>query len=255
MLTCSKCGAIRRRDAQPAHYESDRYDSTLLRHLYSRYRAAFERKRIHYGPLLAPNAEVLEVGSHVGAFLETAESWGWKPTGLDIGWETSAFARHQGARVKRIALADYSPKLKRPDAVFVWNCFEQLEDPQQTLGEARRMLTRHGLVVLRVPNGEFYRRHIAGGRRALQALGYNNMLGFPYLNGYSMHSLERLLRSANFEVIATFATSVLTPPYPEMNGRLTKEWRILRSDAEHTLATDSPWIEVVGRACSSGRNA
>jgi len=55
-----------RNEEQRAQYESDRYDSALMQHLYPRYRDAFDRKRDHFRPLLTPGAEVLEVGSHLG---------------------------------------------------------------------------------------------------------------------------------------------------------------------------------------------
>jgi SAM-dependent methyltransferase len=248
VMACKGCGTLHRADEPTATYESDRYDSALLRHLYPRYLQAFERKRKHYQPLLRPHAEVLEVGSHTGAFLQSAETWGWKPTGLDIGTETSKFAQRQGAAVKRLPLAEYTPRLQLFDAVFIWNCFEQLDDPRRCLSEAQRLLNRHGLVVLRVPNGDFYSQHVATDQRWFPSLGYNNLLGFPYLIGYSLGSLERLLRSSDFEPIATFATNLLTPPYPEMSARVREEWRSLEIEAEHTAPTASPWIEVVARA-------
>ena len=251
VTACTNCGTLHRRGERPATYESDRYDGALLRHLYPRYLQAFERKRTRYQSLLRAHAEVLEIGSHVGAFLESAETWGWRPIGLDIGVETSEFAQRQGATVKRLALADYTPCLRSFDAVFIWNCFEQLDDPRRSLREAQRLLSRHGLVVLRVPNAEYYCQHIARNKRWLPSLGYNNLLGFPYLNGYSLDSLERLLRSANFEPIATFATNLLTPPYPDMGARMSEEWKNLETEAECAPPRASPWIEVAARACSS----
>jgi hypothetical protein len=221
-----------------------------MQHLYPRYREAFERKRDHFQPLLPPGAEVLEVGSHLGAFLESAETWGWKPIGLDIGRDTSAFARRQGGLVKQVSLDDYSPA-GRPDAIFIWNCFEQFEDPWQTMIRTRSMLSRHGLVVIRVPNAEFYRRPVIGASKWLRALSYNNLLGFPYLNGYTLKGLKRLLGSTGFETIAAFATSLLTPPYPEVNRNLHREWYQTRLETEDRGAAGGPWIEIVGRAVTS----
>lgn len=249
VLACATCGLLRRADPQPASYENDCYDRALLQHLYPRYLDAFKRKRSAYEPLLQPHAEVLEIGSHIGAFLEAAETWGWRPTGLDIGAETSEFARGQGARVKRVALPDYSNKRQPLDAIFIWNCFEQLEDPRENLGAARRLLGRHGLVVLRVPNGEFYRKHIEkAGRRWLPPFGYNNLLAFPYLHGFNLGSLKLLLRSAGFEPVAAFGASVLTPPYPDLSPSLRVEWTRIEKRAQQAPPEDSPWIEVVGRA-------
>jgi hypothetical protein len=249
IVACAVCGTLRRKEQYAAQYDLDRYDSTLMEHLYPRYRDAFARKRDHFQPLLRPAAEVLEVGSHLGAFLEVAETWGWKPTGLDIGRETSAFARRQGGSVKRVSLDGYSPA-GRLDAIFIWNCFEQLENPWDTLRYARNLLSRHGIVVLRVPNAEFYRHPVHRPAQWFRALSYNNLLGFPYLNGYSLDALTRLLEFTGFEVVASFATSLVTPPYPEIGPEVRKEWYRVRTETEHDGAASGPWIEIVGRAVS-----
>jgi len=250
IVACALCGTIQRNEDQPAHYESDRYDPALLTHLYPRYRDAFAQKRDHFQPLLRPGAEVVELGSHLGAFLEIAETWGWKPRGLDVGYETNAFARRQGGSVRQASLDDYSSS-SRPDAVFIWNCFEQLDDPWATLTRTRGLLARHGVVVLRVPNAEFYRQPTGGSFQRLRALGYNNLFGFPYLNGYNLEALKRLLTSTGFETIATFATNLLTPPYPELDGSLRTEWSQIRVATVQRGAANSPWIEIVGRSVLS----
>src|SRR4051812_12223768 len=92
LLRCETCGTLLREEADEAHYQDDVYDPVLMQHLYPRYVSAFRLKQPVYGGLLREHAEVVEVGSHLGAFLQTAEEWGWRPTGLDIGASTSAFA-------------------------------------------------------------------------------------------------------------------------------------------------------------------
>jgi hypothetical protein len=238
LLRCRCCGLLSRDEGKRAHYQDDRYDPALMKHLYPRYVRAFARKRELYRPLLRNNAEVVEVGSHLGAFLQTAEEWGWRPTGLDIGAATSEFARRQGGMVKRVSLEDYSPRLRRPEAIFIWNCFEQLEDPAEVLGRARSMLARHGVLVVRVPNAEFYVR--ARERRGTrQLLGYNNLLGFPYRFGYSRSSLERVLARAGFTPVSLYESGLLTPPYPDFSRRIRQEWKTVRECGA--------WIEVVCR--------
>ena len=252
LLTCPACGLLLRDERAAAHYEDDLYDSVLMRHLYPRYLGAFRDKKRQYQPMLRPGAEVLEVGSHLGAFLQTAEEWGWRPVGLDIGDSTSAFARRQGLTVKRFAIEDYSPRLTKPEAIFVWNCFEQIEDPSAALRQSHQLLRPHGLLVVRVPNADFYReqRRQLGKRssgRALKLLAYNNLLGFPYLHGYTPASLDRLLRTNHFEPVRAHNSSLLTPPYPEMAPRIREEWREARSEGERSLAVNGPWIEFVCR--------
>jgi 2-polyprenyl-3-methyl-5-hydroxy-6-metoxy-1,4-benzoquinol methylase len=238
LLRCSCCGLLSRDEETRAHYEDDLYDPALMRHLYPRYVRAFEQKRALYRPLLRANAEVIEVGSHLGAFLQTAEEWGWRPTGLDIGAATSEFARREGGTVKRVSLEDYSPRFRRPEAIFIWNCFEQVEDPGALLRRARAMLNRNGLLVVRVPNAAFYlrEREQRAGRRVL---GYNNLLGFPYRFGYSRASLERVMAHSGFTPISVYDTGLLTPPYPDLSGRIRREWMSVRDRGA--------WIEMVCR--------
>src|SRR5205823_868530 len=161
---------------------------------------------------------------------QAAEEWGWRPIGVDIGRSTCAFARRQGATVKRISLEDYSPRLRNPDAIFIWNCFEQLEDPAAELRTAHRLLEPHGLLVVRIPNAAFYRaqRWRLGSDWSVRLLGYNNLLGFPYLHGYTSTSLERLLRANRFEPISSRASSLLTPPYPDVTRKVQSEWHDVR---------------------------
>jgi hypothetical protein len=257
LLSCRGCGLLFRDEQEESHYESDAYDSVLMKHLYPGYLRAFERKKPKYRPLLRPGAEVLEVGSHLGAFLQAAEEWGWCPTGLDIGEAASAFARRLGESVKRLPLEDYSPRLRRPEAIFIWNCFEQLEDPEAALKTSHQLLDRHGLLVVRVPNAEFYlrqQRELQGERpseRAVRLLGFNNLLGFPYLHGYTPKALNRLLKANRFEPVTIHNSSLLTPPYPQVSAQTCEEWRKTRREGESAPAVSGPWIEVVSRRASA----
>jgi SAM-dependent methyltransferase len=252
LLKCPACGLLVRDEGEPGNYATDIYDSALLSHLYPRYVRAFEDKRSQYLPALRNDAEVLELGSHLGAFLQTAEEWGWRPTGLDIGESTCAFARKRGLSVKRLTLDDYSPKLRKPEAIFIWNCFEQLEDPSRTLRQSYRLLDKHGLLLVRVPNADFYREQQwrlcnMRSQAALKLLGYNNLLGFPYLHGFTPATLDRLLRAHRFDPVATHNSSVIDPPYPQMSTRMRDEWRATRHESEGPHRTGGPWIEILCR--------
>lgn len=148
-----------------------------------------------------------------------------------------------------MALEDYSPR-SRPDAIFIWNCFEQMNDPSAALKSSRELLDRHGLLIIRVPNANFYlrqRSQLGGSSRTLKMLGYNNLLGFPYLHGYKQATLEGLLRAHGFEPVSAHSSSLLTPPYPHISRRLRAEWHEARRQAERSSANNSPWLELVSR--------
>ena len=256
LLSCPSCGLLDREEEKAAHYEADVYDPELLRYLYPRYLQAFKEKAA-YRSLLPNRAEILEVGSHLGAFLQTAEEWGWRPTGLDIGRVTSAFARRQGTSVKQQPFEDYST-LDRPNAIFIWNCFEQLDDPSKLLNHAYQLLRTHGLLVIRVPNARYYRRQRAQlaaphSGRTVKRLGYNNLLGFPYRYGYTPYALDRILTTNGFRPVAGHSSSLLTPPYPNVSGRILGEWRGIRQEAETSWIGDGPWLEIVSRRMSDVR--
>jgi SAM-dependent methyltransferase len=247
LVSCVRCGLFLRQENHAAHYDSDVYDPDLMRFLYPRYLRAFEEKGVQYRNLLDEKSDVIELGSHLGAFLQTAEEWGWRPIGLDIGASTCSFARRQGLFVKRLAIEDYFPRHQQ-DAVFIWNCFEQLDDPSSALRESHRVLKPHGVLVVRVPNIRFYqriRKQLASqySRQPLKLLAYNNLLGFPYLHGFTPDLLSRLLRAHGFHPMVLHNSNLLTPPYPDLSTRIQNEWGAVRRKSSQ--AADGPWIELV----------
>jgi 2-polyprenyl-3-methyl-5-hydroxy-6-metoxy-1,4-benzoquinol methylase len=258
LVSCAACGLTVRDEPWEDSYSTDFYDGDLLEHLYPRYLHAFQKKECHYRPLLPHHAEVIEVGSHLGAFLEVAEQWNWRPTGLDIGAYTSTFAAGRGMRVRRQTIEDTQLPERSLDAVFVWNCFEQLQNPGRMLRAVRSLLKSDGMVVVRTPNFEFYeqvRRLTTLGRfrkRAIRALAYNNLLGFPYLVGYTPSSLAALLKRYGFEPFSGVDSTVLTMPFPNLTSKLRREAAKVCTPFDKPLPKDAtalsgPWIEIACR--------
>jgi hypothetical protein len=247
ILSCRQCGMLVREESVPVSYQAELWDTDLLNHLYPRMVRSFGTRESRYRQLLREKAEVLEVGSFTGAFLEAAETWGWRPTGIDIGHSAISFARTRGTLVKPTAIEDYSPHLRQPEAIFIWNCFEQLDDPSSTLQRSHELLGRHGLLVLRVPNAAFYLRNrdrVFQSPSTLSALGYNNLLAFPYLHGYTPNLLSDLVVRHGFEPLHWYRSDVQTPPYPDFNALINEEW-------QRTRRYGHPWIELVARRKAS----
>lgn len=247
LLQCVECRSILREEDHVQGYVRDPFDSELVKFLYPRYVSAFEAKEDRYRPLIRNSAEVLEVGSHYGSFLQVAEQWNWKPTGLDIGKDAYAFTRKSGFAVRRQILDEYHARLSKSDAVFFWNCFEQIANPMKSLLLARQLLQPWGLIVVRVPNVDFYRMWSrllwrSDSPEAVRKLGYNNLLGFPYANGYNSRSLHRFLRGTGFQPMIDYGSKLLTIPLPEMSQKVANE-----AQAAWASGASSPWIEVVAR--------
>ena len=77
-----------------------------MEHQYPQYVEAFRWKEKPFRRLLGPQARILEVGSHYGAFLQVAQEWGWHTEGLDPVKDTGGFARSKGFNVHESTLDD-----------------------------------------------------------------------------------------------------------------------------------------------------
>lgn len=252
LVRCEICGIVRRQEARErstGSYEEDANDPGLMGQLLPRYAEAFRHKRSAYKERLRRGASVLEIGSHLGGFLQVAEEWDWRPVGLDVGKDTSEFARQQGFRVRRETTEDSRLSANSVDAVFVWNCFEQLAEPGEMLIASRRLLQRDGLLILRVPNVDYY----LGGDQ--QGLAWNNLLGFPYLYGYTADSMSRLVSQYGFEPVTGYNSELITMPIADQrttvrNRHLAASARVAemssRTSRRQGILT-GPWIEIVYR--------
>lgn len=252
---CRCCGLMIRKDSREADYSRDSYDRDLVEHLYPRYLHAFREKERSYRNLLPPNSQVAELGSHLGAFLETAENWNWRPTGLDIGRDTSAFAAARGLRVQRTSISETRLPRHSQDGLFIWNCFEQIDAPSMTLLAARDLLKPFGLLIVRAPNFDFYRRLAPAWRaegRAIRRLAYNNLLGFPYLVGYTPFRLTSLLKAHGFEPIAGIDSNLIVTPYPDLTPQVKRESEQVfaqhsEPEPRHPYALSGPWMEIISQ--------
>lgn len=270
ILQCANCSLLVREELEPPpaqSYSQDEYDPAVMQRLYPRYLDAFRRKEQPYRALLPAHACVVEVGSHYGAFLQTAQEWGWRAEGVDVGKDTSRFAQSKGFTMHLGELADCKFAAESFDAVFIWNCFEQIEDSKPLLRECRRILKPNGLLTVRTPNGLFYSscQKLLAGRTLergateflIEALGYNNLLGFPYLCGHSAATLEQMIQPFGFRVEITLNSELITLPLPESldwvneeEHRINNEMNILSRSLLQSYegVLIGSWIEVSFRA-------
>jgi SAM-dependent methyltransferase len=241
---CAGCGLLARAEARvrtAKSYSKDPNDPGVMDQLFPRYVQAFRNQAPGFRERLRPHAEVLEIGSHLGAFLQVAEEWNWNAVGLDVGCDTAPFARARGLTVKQAMLEDSAFAPGSFDAVFIWNCFEQMNDPAATLRAAHRVLKPHGLLTVRVPNAEFYLKE----RAATDLAAWNNLPGFPYLYGYSQRLVTRLAGKHGFEFVRGFNSELITMPFADLTSRIAAEQKAASTRAAGYES--GPWIETICR--------
>jgi 2-polyprenyl-3-methyl-5-hydroxy-6-metoxy-1,4-benzoquinol methylase len=266
LVECDVCGLVYRNPVERAHelkeaYGEDAPTTEVLVALHETQRDAYRAQARRLTRETRGRVGVgLEVGSYVGGFLAAARELGWRFEGIDVNEAASAFARSLGLRVTVGTIESLAADRAlegRFAAVAIWNCFDQLGDPRAAAVAARTLLTPHGMLAIRVPNGAFYARlrpllatAVAPAARLL--LAHNNLLTFPYRYGFTAPSIVRLLGECGFHVVRIVG-DVLVP----IADRWTKRWamaeeRLLkallkpltRANGPRRLA---PWIEVYAR--------
>lgn len=279
IVACRECGLVFRNPRPTAVAIADAY--TRDEYGRDRLEALFEAQLELYRPcagFLARTLEsgtrppfVVEAGSFVGGFLAAGMGRGWRVLGVDPGREVAAFCRQRDLPVFEGTLADAPVAPGSVDCVAIWNTLDQLPDPEPTLGAARRLLRPGGLLAVRVPNGDCFRwavswlRRLRGVTRGwLRAgLAWNNLLAFPYLNGYSIRSLEWLLSWHNLQRIAVHPNTLArlsddrTRTWAACEERLLKTLCRAAARLERAQGGDearlAPWLDVYFRAGGVGR--
>ena len=227
IVACRDCGLIYRNprptvEAITGTYSQDRYGHEHLNSEFTLQRQWATSKvrtlasRLHVRPGMTPR--VVEVGSFVGGFLAAGQAQGWNIVGVDPGQEVTEFCRERGLQVLRGTLIEAPIPAHTVDAVTIWNTFDQLPHPDSTLAAARSMLHQQGILVIRVPNGACFHRMMSWQKRLpgpfngwlSVALAWNNLLGFPYLYGYTVRTLNELLSRYGFAPVAVYPDTLMT---------------------------------------------
>jgi len=201
---------------------------------------------------------IIEVGSFVGGFLAAGQQRGWTILGVDPGKQVAEFCLARGLAVHCGTLADAPIAPKSVDAVVIWNTFDQLPNPDITLGSARQLLRNEGVLVIRVPNGLLYRNATKVLKRksiwrnmVIATLAWNNLLGFPYLHGYSIATLDLLLERHGFRRRRIYLDTLL--PLADQHTKLWARWeeravkwgcRILAAQPFWFTDQWAPWVDL-----------
>ncbi len=250
---CRGCAVLVRGRGDSERFEHDPYAPHVMEQMLRTYIDEFRAREARIRPLLRDGAKVVEIGSYVGGFLHVAREWDWDVLGLDVGDDTSHFSRAKGYPTRTATLDECRFDDDAFDGVFIWNTFEQIDDPRALLAEVRRVLRPGGALVIRTPDARFYEhcealldldrpQPLYDHHPIVVALGHANLLGFPHLYGFSAASLDRLADAHGFTAIE----HVGTPHIPPTRHRLSATARIEEERIRDALPMQ-PWLEAVYR--------
>ncbi len=136
---------------------------------------------------------LLDVGSHVGVFLEVAGRMGWQAEGVEPSRWAADLARSRGLAVTCGTLDDLDASRESYDLVTLWDVIEHLPDP---LAELRRL---NGLVR---PGGLLAVSTMDVDAPIARVLGrYWPWYMQMHLFYFSRRTLSRLVENAGYEVL------------------------------------------------------
>ena len=249
LAECLGCSHIyrnpwERKEALESAYSGSLPDPASLDSLFQIQRKTCRRQVHRLTAALGRPGRGLEVGSYVGGFLAAANDEGWSFEGLDLNEEICGYARKKGLSVTAGEIESFDSS-RTFDAIAIWNTFEQLYDAGAALLAAARLLRPGGVLVLRFPNGAFYRtwrERLNGPLKflAIRLLAHNNLLSFPYRQGFTPRSITALLQRSGFR-ISSFEGDTL----PRVADQWTRPWG----------AFEERWLKRVGRTLQSGWRA
>jgi 2-polyprenyl-3-methyl-5-hydroxy-6-metoxy-1,4-benzoquinol methylase len=170
----------------------------------------------------AAPGQLLDVGAHLGVFVEVALSRGWKAEGIEPSRWAVGQAQARGLPMTCGALADFRAAPESHDVVTMWDVIEHFPDPLAELGHAHTLLRNGGMLAISTMDVEAPIARLLGRRWPW----YMQM----HLYYFSRATLARMVEAAGFEVVnvrrhrrivrLSYLISRLERPAPWLHGPL-----------------------------------
>jgi 2-polyprenyl-3-methyl-5-hydroxy-6-metoxy-1,4-benzoquinol methylase len=197
ILECQRCGMVSSRPVLAAEEILERYADVVDEEYFSEEESRRELFRWVLGVVsgfFVGGDRLLEVGSNVGLFLDTARSHGWRTRGI----EPSRWAVEVGRERFRVDLEEgVLEQLDEPsasaDAVVMLDVLEHLVDPLDALRQLRPLLDDEGMLVVSTIN-------LAGLHARVRRERWPWLIR-PHLHYFKPSTLQALLSNAGFQMV------------------------------------------------------
>jgi 2-polyprenyl-3-methyl-5-hydroxy-6-metoxy-1,4-benzoquinol methylase len=157
IVQCRQCGLVYTDPRRPAGAILDDYEGVVD----DRYLAEQEGRVVTFRRNIRPLEELvpshnghrlLDVGAHVGVFVEVAQERGWDAWGVEPSRWAVEVGRERGLNMIHGTLRDAELDSASFDAVTLWDVVEHLLDPMRDIQEVARLLKPGGVVCLHTIN-------------------------------------------------------------------------------------------------------
>jgi 2-polyprenyl-3-methyl-5-hydroxy-6-metoxy-1,4-benzoquinol methylase len=198
IVRCRDCGLVYTNPHRKASAILHNYEE-VVDNLYVEEREGrvltFQRNLRPLEELMPPvqGRRLLDVGCHVGVFLEIAQERGWEARGVEPSRWAAREARSKGLRVIEGTLDHAHLADESFDVITLWDVVEHLTDPLKELRESYRLLKKGGLICIHTMNIESPLARLMGSRWP--------WLMEMHLYYFSPRTLGEMLRKAGFTVV------------------------------------------------------
>jgi 2-polyprenyl-3-methyl-5-hydroxy-6-metoxy-1,4-benzoquinol methylase len=195
IVKCSRCGLVYQSPIPASSQIVEAYDDVVDQRYeeersgrietFSRDLASVQRHE--------RGGRLLDIGSHIGLFLDVARAAGWQVAGLEPSRWSVERARERGLDVRHGTLETVRFPDGSFDVVTMWDVVEHLADPIAELRRIHRLLRPNGLLALSTMNVDALFPKLAGRRWPW----YMQM----HLVYFSRRTLHNMLAKAGFRVV------------------------------------------------------
>ena len=146
------------------------------------------------GGYLVRGDRLLEIGSNVGLFLDTARKAGWSARGIEPSkWAVETGRERFGVDLEQKPLEELEDPQGSADAVVLLDVLEHFIDPLDALRRLRPLLDDEGVLALSTVN-------LTGLHGRLRGEKWPWLIR-PHLHYFTPASLDALLREAGFRMV------------------------------------------------------
>jgi len=196
IVQCTACGFVYQNPQPDPECTLDAYEQVVD------VRYAEEREgRVHtFGRALeeleqlAAPGRLLDVGAHLGVFVEVALERGWDAEGIEPSRWAVDEARARELPVSWGTVADLTGADRQYDAITMWDVIEHLPDPAGDIRRLRRLLRPGGLLAVSTMDVDAPVARLLGRRWPW----YMQM----HLSYFSRATLQRMFEDAGYDVVA-----------------------------------------------------
>ena len=198
IVKCQRCGLVYSNPRHKANAILHNYEE-VVDDLYVEEREGrvltFQRNLRPLEELMPPaqGRRLLDVGCHIGVFLEIAQERGWETWGVEPSRWAAREARSRGLQVIEGTLDHAHLAEESFDVITMWDVIEHLTDPLRGLKESLRLLKKGGLICIHTMNIESLLARLMGPRWP--------WLMEMHLYYFSPRTLGEMLKKAGFTVV------------------------------------------------------